>query len=1318
MKRIFVSLLFLSFSVCDNRDGGLHPRNNPFDWGGTNFQHGGVPEITYISIGETWHDYDHVTGTGSLLLRFRAEDPNLLDTLSMLVRINTDDGRRELIPESDSTCVIDLLSSGNAYPCSLSVTDKEDSTVQAGFMAITPALIPPMAPEPQGHFDNTTYIITWESVSGATKYNVYSASSRKGPYTEKSVLQQPLSGTYVTTAYQLDKSGPQYYIVSSVNQSGECRSRDTLEARFFSDSVPVPSIDSVSKGTYAEFVKISFRHTDRKVVEYEIFRSETRDSRYVSIGSVDAADQALSFRDSAKIAKVYHYKIAALDANGKSSYLSESDSGYIFSPIMNSPTLFIEPSATDIGLYWDSIPGAVGYRIYRSMKSCGEGHVLLKDVSLTEYLDPVTSTSTYYYYIAPIDESGHEGPPSNCGSGNLGLLPAPEGIQVTNGKVVSISWIPVPGAHRYVIYRSTVNCPPELNEKYGSTESASFSDTLKEQKLYYYAIAAVDKSERSGTMSGCYQASMKILNSPTGFTASDGSYIYTIALFWTPLANAVSYNIYRSENSCGGARKKIGNTSLPSFADSAPSTAPYFYVVAGVDQDGIQGSLSSCDEGRVRLLNAPGNFKVESGTNTKGIPMSWYLVPGATGYIIYKGTSGAVSSSFPLDTTSSLTYFDTVLSTATQYYWVAAYNRLGPGERSTVASGNIIAAPTLSVACYASAVVLSLKAAISYTVAYVYRGTSAANLTVIDSLGGMVYRDTPPDYKVYYYKMAVRTSTGDLVQSNLDSGYLNLTAPEGLTAKDTKTGVLLTWNSVPGVSGYVLYKSQTSMENIRYREVSDTFFFDSISTTTRYYYRVASKNSTQESPVSGYVIGGIIQTPAVPQSVTAYGTMDAIVLQWYVSPYSSTPEGFYIYRSTSESGTYGLIDSTKERFYYDSITDSSMYYYKLTAFNLNGTSGFSNVASAQRQPPTAPSGITVSRSLYVSSVHISWDAVYSSAGITGYNIYRYLQSGENWEKIATTTDTVYFDSTAVPNLRYYYRVSTIRNEVEGPPSSSYVGIRLGPPETVWVAPQVNGIYVYWHTNSATALMYYVYRSTLSAGDFTLLDSTSESSYIDMNPANGDNYYKISARNLETTELSQASPAGHIMYPDPPYELSASGGTDSAGIRLSWPDVYGATSYRIYRGMADTITEYRLIATIDTTGYFDPVPSDSFYYYKIKAANSGGESSLSPVTARGFRITSTKPLPPQDFKSIEEEYSGYIWLSWTMPSKTIAYRGINIYRSDTEAGTYTKIYSTEDELYEYFDTPPNSYPAVYWYKTSTYNNAGESELSAAVSGSRH
>ena len=77
----------------------------------------------------------------------------------------------------------------------------------------------------------------------------------------------------------------------------------------------------------------------------------------------------------------------------------------------------------------------------------------------------------------------------------------------------------------------------------------------------------------------------------------------------------------------------------------------------------------------------------------------------------------------------------------------------------------------------------------------------------------------------------------------------------------------------------------------------------------------------------------------------------------------------------------------------------------------------------------------------------------------------------------------------------------------------------------------------------------------------------------------------------------------------PSSVSASDGSYSGSIRVTWSAVSGASGYYVYRATSATGT-YSLVGTVTQTSYDDAVSSTSTYYYKVAAYSGSTTSDLS------------------------------------------------------------------------------------------------------------
>lgn len=164
------------------------------------------------------------------------------------------------------------------------------------------------------------------------------------------------------------------------------------------------------------------------------------------------------------------------------------------------------------------------------------------------------------------------------------------------------------------------------------------------------------------------------------------------------------------------------------------------------------------------------------------------------------------------------------------------------------------------------------------------------------------------------------------------------------------------------------------------------------------------------------------------------------------------------------------------------------------------------------------------------------------------------------------------------------------------------------------------------------------------------------------------------------------------------------------IKLSWNEVTGARSYRLERSLKPD-TDFEVIQNLYTdTKYTDEsLQPNTDYYYRIYSLNSAaGIQPSSPLKIR----TKSKEAPESVTGLRAAGGDAAITLTWDYVYDAV----YDVFRSDSEEGTYTKIASgltvTENNA-RYKDAGDLSNGQTYFYKIQPYNEYGRGEESVVV-----
>ncbi len=251
-----------------------------------------------------------------------------------------------------------------------------------------------------------------------------------------------------------------------------------------------------------------------------------------------------------------------------------------------------------------------------------------------------------------------------------------------------------------------------------------------------------------------------------------------------------------------------------------------------------------------------------------------------------------------------------------------------------------------------------------------------------------------------------------------------------IATANSESSITINWPSVSNASDYGIYRSTTVAGSYTLIGFSTTTSYtdNSLSSGTTYYYKVTAYNSYGEGTQSNHASATTL--PNAPTGVTATSnSTNSINVNW---EFVTGATGYYIYRSTTASGTYTKVDSSTTISYTNiGLSAYTTYCYKVAAYNSSGAGIQSSYVSATTLPD-APAGVFAMAS--GTSITVDWESV---TGATGYYIYSSTTAGGIYSQIGISTTTSYTNTSLSPSTIYYYKVAAYNNGGAGT-QSSYV----------------------------------------------------------------------------------------------------------------------------------------------------------------------------------------------------------------------------------------------------------------------------------------
>jgi len=375
-----------------------------------------------------------------------------------------------------------------------------------------------------------------------------------------------------------------------------------------------------------------------------------------------------------------------------------------------APTGVSSPSQTEtsVDLAWTAVPNADSYDVYRDGAVVGN----TKTASYTD--TGLKASTTYHYQVVAKAASGSTTYSDSAKSAEFDQatkapagptqLAAPTGLMSMGqtDTTIDLMWSAVANADSYDVYRD--------GALVGNTKTASYTDTgLKASTTYHYQVVAKAASGSTtysdSAKSAEFDQATKAPAGPTPLAAPTGlkstaQTDTTIALAWTGVANADSYDVYRD-----GA--VVGNTKTASYTDTGltAGTTYHYQVVAkaaaGSTTYSDSAKSSTLDASTVQATKNPPNPPTTVGStldaSKTGITVTWSgATQGASpsnpigGYNIYDKSGTLVKK---VSDPSASSYDVTGLGAGDYQYSVTSFDTSGI-ESTTKATGPVVTVPT------------------------------------------------------------------------------------------------------------------------------------------------------------------------------------------------------------------------------------------------------------------------------------------------------------------------------------------------------------------------------------------------------------------------------------------------------------------------------------------------------------------------------------------------------------------------------------------------------------------------------------------------
>lgn len=456
----------------------------------------------------------------------------------------------------------------------------------------------------------------------------------------------------------------------------------------------------------------------------------------------------------------YTYTVRAEDGSGK--FISGYDPEGVASTFYAVPQLTaVQGVNGGIQVRWNSVAGAVNYRVYRKN---GSSWQKLTDTAATSYTDAdVSSGNSYSYTVRCMSADGLTFL-SHYSGGKTGLYVAvPEITNIRNvANGAKISWNKVAGAAKCRVFVKN----GESWKKLGDTASDNYVHTAAQNNTRYtYTVRALDKNGSFASGYNTVGVGNTFLSVPviSGVQSVYGG----LKVSWNKQSGAVNYRVYRKN---GSSWQKLTDTTATSYTDNNVSSgSSYTYTVRCMSADGLTFLSHYSGTGKKgTYVKAPEISKFEN--TAKGTKITWGKVSGAAKYRVFVKNG---SDWKKLADSSSDNYTHNSLADGRTYtYTVRALDKNGSfvsGYNSNGKSNVFIAPPAISsVTKSGSGMLLRWNAKTGAAKYRIYRRAYDGGWSPLADVAGTSYQDnTAPSNVLYTYTMRCLNANGVSISTHL-----------------------------------------------------------------------------------------------------------------------------------------------------------------------------------------------------------------------------------------------------------------------------------------------------------------------------------------------------------------------------------------------------------------------------------------------------------------------------------------------------------------------------------------------------------------------
>ncbi len=622
----------------------------------------------------------------------------------------------------------------------------------------------------------------------------------------------------------------------------------------------------------------------------------------------------------------------------------------------------------------------------------------------------------------------------------------------------------------FTVLKGTTAGSVELAINYPGPFMTSYLDeAVVNGNTYFYSVQAINEIGSGPSSTPVSTTPRGPTSRPTDITPSYDSNVVFIS--WSPPedengAPVTGYVIFKGLNN----HNITIRNDVPSgneFTDfGLTNGVTYYYQLAAINDYG-DGKLSDIIAVSPRTTPSPPlNLSAESGDSKVILTWNGSLDDGGTyitGYRVFRGST--IEDMVPIAYAESTNTYtdDTAENGETYLFSVAGVNGEGDGELAISVVSTPLGPPgkplNLTLTPGDAQVTLQWKVPEntggSNILGYnIYKNQHGEEMKfAVDAGDTLEYTVTDLDNgKIYYFQVRSYNAVGEGPGSNSPMIRPEPVpkTPENFRIMDMEGELKLIWTKPIYTGEYpydevLIYRGETESSLEFYMNISNTFsshYDQDVLIGNVYYYEISIRSAIGEGYRTPTVTGRPYGRPSIPLSFEIETSSKTAILTWERPDETGgrVLEGYKIFRGTEPDTltVFKEVDGTHTSYNDATLTDGRIYYYKISAFNMELEGYPTDVIDIiPVGPPRDPVGAKGFNDHNNGTIVIGWEAPISDGGdeVISYRIYRGFERDNLsfYKEINVGED--FIDDDIAPGMGYFYSLSAVNTEGEGVRSS-------------------------------------------------------------------------------------------------------------------------------------------------------------------------------------------------------------------------------------------------------------------------------------------